>query len=68
LKTIRVPVRFLTGVSNYCSNSIILLGIANSKVTKYAVTGPMQGLEIGNLTYTFFFKKKKKEKRKETSR
>lgn len=42
-----------------------MLGILNSKITKYAGIGPMRGLEIGNPTYNLFgFKRKKKRKRK----
>lgn len=45
-----------------------MLGILNSKITKYAGIGPMRGLEIGNPTYNLFGFKRKKEKKKENSR
>lgn len=41
-----------------------MLGILNSKITKYAGIGPMQGLEIGNPTYNLFGFKRKKKKEK----
>lgn len=41
-----------------------MLGVLNSKIIKYAGIGPMQGLEIGNLTSNLFVFKKKKKKRK----
>lgn len=57
-----MPVRFLTGISNYFSN---YARYVNSRITKYAGIGPMQGLETNNLTSNLFvFKEKKEDKGK----